>query len=126
MTAKSSKRVRKASATRTAGGRRGAAARSRLRSSTHVTPSGGNVFADLGFSPKEAENLKIRSLLMSELRDLIVGHTQVSAAQLLGVSQPRISDLKRGKIGLFTIDALVNMLASAGAELRISVSRSAA
>lgn len=70
--------------------------------------------------------MKIRSLLMSELRDLIAGHTQVSAAQLTGVSQPRISDLNRGKIGLFTIDALVNMLAAAGAELRISVSRSAA
>lgn len=126
MTTKSGKRVRKPSARQTAAGRRGAAARARLRSSTHVTPDGGNVFADLGFSPKEAENLKIRSLLMSELRDLIAGLTQVNAAQLLGVSQPRISDLKRGKIGLFTIDALVNMLASAGAELRISVSRSAA
>lgn len=126
MTAKSRKRTQKSSARQTVAGRREAAARSRLRSSTDVTPAGGNVFADLGFSPKEAENLKIRSLLMSELRDLITGLTQVSAAQLLGVSQPRISDLKRGKIGLFTIDALVNMLASAGAELRISVSTSAA
>lgn len=59
---------------------------------------------------------------MSELRDVIAGQTQVRAAQLMGVSQPRISDLSRGKIGLFTIDALVNMLAAAGAELRISVS----
>lgn len=122
MTAKSGKRLRKSPARKTAG----VAARSRLRSSAHVTPSGGNVFADLGFSPEEAENLKIRSLLMSELRDVIAGHTQVSAAQLLGVSQPRISNLNRGKIGLFTIDALVNMLAAAGAELRISISRSAA
>jgi predicted XRE-type DNA-binding protein len=84
------------------------------------------VFADLGFSPEEAENLKVRSQLMMELDTLIAGMTQVAAAELLGVSQPRVSDLKRGKIGLFTIDALVNMLASAGVELRISVSRSAA
>lgn len=126
MTAKSGKRVRKSSTGQTAATRRGAAARSRLSSSTHVTPSGGSVFTDLGFSPKQAENLRIRSLLMSELRDLIAGLTQVNAAQLLGVSQPRISDLKRGKVGLFTIEALVNMLASAGAELRISVSSSAA
>jgi len=77
MTAKSGRRVKRSSA------------RSRLRSSTHVTASGGNVFADLGFSPREAENLKIRSLLMSELRDPIAGLTQVSAAQLLSVSPPR-------------------------------------
>lgn len=126
MTTKSGKRVRKSSARRTAGDRGASAGRSRLHSSAHVTPSGGNVFADLGFSPEEAENLKIRSQLMSELCDLITGSTQVNAAELLGVSQPRISDLRRGKIGLFTIDALVNMLASAGAALRISVSRAAA
>jgi predicted XRE-type DNA-binding protein len=126
MTAKSAKRVRKSTARQVARARRGTAAHSRLRTSPHVTPSSGNVFLDLGFSSQEAENLKIRSLLMSKLRELIVGLTQVSAAELLGVSQPRISDLKRGKIGLFTIDALVNMLASAGVELHVSVSRSAA
>lgn len=126
MTAKSRKRVKKSVAKKSARARSGAAARSRLGTSAHVTLSGDNVFADLGFSPEEAENLKIRSQLMRELRELIAGLTQVSAARLLGVSQPRISDLKRGKIALFTIDALVNMLAAAGAELRITVSRSAA
>ena len=90
---------------------------------SHVTPADGNIFADLGFSPEEAENLKVRAKLMSELRDLIADVTQVEAARLLGVTQPRVSDLKRGKIGLFTIDALVNMLARAGIKMRVTLSR---
>lgn len=90
---------------------------------SHVTPADGNIFADLGFSPEEAENLKVRAKLMSELRDLIADVTQVEAARLLGVTQPRVSDLKRGKIGLFTIDALVNMLAHAGIKMRVTLSR---
>jgi predicted XRE-type DNA-binding protein len=94
-----------------------------LAGSTYVTQSGGNVFADLGFPAAEAENLKMRARLMSELRDVIARMTQVEAAELLGVSQPRVSDLTRGKIGLFTIDALVNMLAHAGVRLRVSLTR---
>jgi len=76
----------------------------------------GNVFADLGFDKETAENLRIRADLMIELRDVIKRKalTQAQAAKLLGVSQPRISDLVRGKIALFTIDMLVNMLARAG------------
>lgn len=90
---------------------------------SHVTPADGNIFDDLGFSPEEAENLKVRAKLMSELRDLISDFTQVEAARFLGVTQPRVSDLKRGKIGLFTIDALVNMLAHAGIKMRVTLSR---
>jgi predicted XRE-type DNA-binding protein len=94
-----------------------------LAGSAHVTRPGGNVFADLGFPADEAENLKMRARLMSELREVIAHMTQVEAAELLGVSQPRVSDLTRGKIGLFTIDALVNMLAHAGVRLRVSLTR---
>jgi predicted XRE-type DNA-binding protein len=90
----------------------------------HITRAGGNVFADLGFSESEAANLKVRAQLMRKLRDVIVDLTQVDAAELLGVAQPRVSDLKRGKIGLFTIDSLVNMLARAGVTVRVSLSRS--
>jgi len=88
-----------------------------------TTPSTGNVFADLGFSPEEAENLKIRSTLMSSIRQIMQsqGLKQTDAAELFGVSQPRISDLVRGKIELFSIDALVNMLAHAGRHVQISV-----
>jgi predicted XRE-type DNA-binding protein len=89
--------------------------------STHITLPGGNVFANLGFPVDEAANLKMRAHLMTELRDLVSGMTQAQAAVLCNVSQPRVSDLTRGKIGLFTIDALVNMLAHAGVTLRVSV-----
>lgn len=95
---------------------------------THVTPAGGNVFRDLGFPPAEAENLKIRSDLMTALQRLMTerGLTQVQAATLFGVSQPRISDLKRDKIDRFTIDTLINMLASAGVSVRLKIGRPAA
>ena len=95
---------------------------------THVTPAGGNIFRDLGFPPAEAENLKIRSDLMTALQRLMSerGLTQVQAAKLFGVSQPRISDLKRDKIDRFTIDTLINMLARAGVRVRLNLGRPAA
>ncbi|MGH7623934.1 MAG: helix-turn-helix domain-containing protein [Gemmatimonadaceae bacterium] len=79
------------------------------------------MFADLGFAPEEAENLKVRSDLMIALRRAIDGMTQIEAAALLGVSQPRVSELRRGHIDKFTIDTLVNMLARTGVETRISL-----
>ena len=68
-------------------------------------------------------NLRIRSSLMIQVRQLIKARhlTQVAAARLFGVSQPRMSDLVRGKIDLFSIDALVKMLASAGVGVTISI-----
>lgn len=88
-----------------------------------VTRSAGNVFQDLAFSQAEAENLRIRATLMVALRRIIdeAGITQAQAAEAFGVSQPRISDLVRGKIELFSIDALVNMLAVAGHHVEVSV-----
>jgi predicted XRE-type DNA-binding protein len=88
---------------------------------TRVRRSSGNVFRDLGFASAEAENLRIRSELMARLRKVIddEGLTQARAARLLGVSQPRVSDLARGRIDQFSIDALVNMLAKAG--IRVTV-----
>lgn len=87
-----------------------------------VRRSSGNVFRDLGFPPAEAENLRIRSQLMALLRKLIEreGLTQAAAARLLGVSQPRVSGLVRGRIELFSIDTLVNMLARAGIRLTVT------
>jgi predicted XRE-type DNA-binding protein len=86
-----------------------------------VTLVGGNVFADLGFPPDEAKNLRLRSDLMSALERVIDGMTQVHAAVLLGVTQPRISELTRGQIGRFTIDALVNMLSHAGGDVQLVI-----
>ena len=58
---------------------------------------GGNVFSDLGFPEAEAENLLLRSQLMSEIRDITQGLTQAQAAKRLGVSQPRVNDLPARK-----------------------------
>jgi predicted XRE-type DNA-binding protein len=67
-------------------------------------------------TPQEAENMKLRSALMAALKDHIAQTkmSQAKAAQLFGVTQPRISDLMRGKINLFGLDALVNMASAAG------------
>jgi len=82
----------------------------------HTTPAGGNVFRDLGFEPGEAANLLMRAHLMMDLEHIIKERRlkQKDAAKLFGVSQPRISDLLRGKMETFTIDSLVNMLGNAG------------
>lgn len=81
-----------------------------------ITPSSGNVFRDLGFDEAEAEHLRIRSTLMIAVRKVIEdrGLNQKDAAKLFGVTQPRISNLVRGRIDLFSIDTLVDMLARAG------------
>jgi len=88
-----------------------------------VRRSSGNVFRDLGFSDNEAENLRVRSDLMIKLSKLIEERelTQAQAAKLLGVTQPRISDLMRGKIQLFSVDSLIEMLGQAGAQVSFVV-----
>jgi predicted XRE-type DNA-binding protein len=94
---------------------------------TKVRRSSGNVFRDLGFPREEAENLKIRSDLMIRLTRVIDarGLTQAQAAELLGVTQPRVSDLVRGKIDRFSIDTLVAMLGQAGVRVQFIVGRGA-
>lgn len=89
-----------------------------------MTPSSGNVFADLGFDREEAEHLRIRSDLMIAVRKIIEARslTQARAAELFGVTQPRISNLVHGKIDLFSIDTLVDMLARAGVHVEIVLS----
>jgi len=74
-------------------------------------------------TPEEAENMKLRSVLMLALKNHLARTemSQVQAAQLLGVTQPRISDLMRGKINLFGLDALVNMATAAGLQIEMRV-----
>lgn len=74
-------------------------------------------------SPAQAENLKLRSKLMIALKGNIKRQklNQSEAAALLGVTQPRISDLMRGKIDLFGLDALVNMVAAAGMQIDMKI-----
>jgi predicted XRE-type DNA-binding protein len=72
---------------------------------------------------EEAENMKLRSTLMIALKNHIerAGLSQAQAARLFGVTQPRVSDLMRGKINLFSLDALVNMALAAGLHIEMRV-----
>ena len=78
-------------------------------------------------TPEEAENMKLRSGLMMSLKDHLVrsGLNQSDAAKLFGVTQPRVSDLMRGKISVFGLDALVNMAAAAGLHVEMRVMKAA-
>jgi len=89
--------------------------------------SAGNVFTDLGFPKEEAAHLLIRADLMIQLKKLIEerGLTQKHAAEVLGVTQPRISDLVRGRIDLFSIDTLVEMLTRLGVAVTLKTKRRA-
>ena len=86
-----------------------------------MTRSTGNVFRDLGFPPDEAEHLRIRSDLLIQLQKIISSRRlkQTEAAKLLGVTQPRVSDLMRGRIDLFSVDTLIDMLAHFGIRVRL-------
>lgn len=75
----------------------------------------------------EAENMRLRSALMMSLEQHIraEGWTQAEAGRRLGVTQPRISDLLRGKVGLFGLDTLVNMAVAAGLHVELRVEKAA-
>lgn len=91
------------------------------KSRARVTRSSGNVFRDLGFAPEEAEHLLVRSHLMIKIEKLLKarGLKQAEAASIMRVSQPRVSDLLRGRIDLFSTDALIDMLARLGIGVRL-------
>ena len=86
-----------------------------------------NVFRDLGFDQAEAENLKLRSTLMIKIIKIVRESkmTQANAATIFGVTQPRLNQLLKGRIELFSLDALVNMLANAGLRVTMSVKKAA-
>ncbi|KVG27183.1 helix-turn-helix domain-containing protein [Burkholderia diffusa] len=86
-----------------------------------------NVWDAIEGQPAEAENMKLRSALMIALKQRIaqLELSQAEAAKRLGVTQPRVSDLLRGKINLFGLDALVNMAAAVGLRVDLQVSESA-
>jgi predicted XRE-type DNA-binding protein len=78
-------------------------------------------------TPPEAANMKARAELMIAVTEFIRARklTQAAAAKLFGVSQPRVSDLMRGKIELFSVDTLVNMLAAAGVRVELRLKKAA-
>ena len=83
----------------------------------------GSVWDAIEDTPIEAENMKLRSVLMMALKNHLTRAemTQAQAARLFGVTQPRVSDLMRGKINLFGLDALVNMVTAAGLHIELRV-----
>ena len=92
-----------------------------------ITRGSGNVFRDLGFPHEEAQNLLLRSDLMTRIERYVKGSglKQKNAAARLGVTQPRLNDLLKGKIDKFSLDALVNMLGHAGMRVEVSVKKAA-
>jgi len=81
-----------------------------------VTESTGNIFLDLGFPPHEAEVMLLRAKLAETLRVWIEREklTQAQAAKRLGIAQPRVSEITRGKVELLSLDYLVGLCAKAG------------
>jgi predicted XRE-type DNA-binding protein len=103
--------------------------------SRHRTKAGGNVFLDLGFPAKEAkdllahadqqidESIRLKQQLMDEIADgrKEASVTQATAAEVLHVTRPRVSDVVNHKVEKFTIDALVGMLSRIGKRVRLAV-----
>ena len=86
-----------------------------------VSESSGNIFVDLGFPPHEAAVLLLRAELAEALRQWIESEnfTQAKAAKHLGIAQPRVSEIVRGKIELMSLDYLVGLCAKAGVSVEV-------
>jgi predicted XRE-type DNA-binding protein len=84
-----------------------------------------NVWDAIEDTPQSAASMRARSTLLMELSKIIQqrGMTQAEAAELFGVTQPRISDLMRGKINLFSLDMLMNMASTAGMSPMVKLSK---
>jgi len=82
-----------------------------------------SVWEDIADSPEEAENLRLRAALMRAIRSRVteIGWSQTAAAHNLGLTQPRLSDLYRGKISKFSLDALVDIAAKLGIHVRVEI-----
>jgi predicted XRE-type DNA-binding protein len=89
------------------------------KSRIKVTPSTGNVFRDLGFPAEEAEHLLIRA----DLQKVVTARhlTQAALAKVLRITQPRVSNLLRGQLHLFSTDTLIDFLARLGIRIRFVV-----
>ena len=87
-----------------------------------VSPAYGSVWDAISDTPAEAENLKVRSALMSAIRDKIdeFGWSQTVAARNMHITQPRVSDLMNGKISRFSVDSLINLGAVVGVHMSIN------
>lgn len=77
-------------------------------------------------TPQQAASMRARSELMMALQRWVKdsGKTQAEAARLFGITQPRMSDLMRGKIGLFSLDAMMDIATAAGLDPHIAIRKS--
>ncbi len=92
-----------------------------------VVRGSGNAFLDIWFSPDEAQNLHLRSELLSKIEHFVHSSrlTEKECAVRMGVTQPRLTELLKGKINKFSLDALVNMLSHAGMRVRLLMKKAA-
>jgi predicted XRE-type DNA-binding protein len=92
-----------------------------------ITRGSGNIFRDLGYSKTEAENLRLRSELMMRIDDHFreSGMTQVVGAKTLGLTQPRLNALLKGRLSQFSLDALVKIASRAGLNVRLVIKKAA-
>lgn len=88
-----------------------------------MTKISGNVFSDLGFAAEEAQNLLLRSQTMIAVASWYEasGLTQAMAAKALGITQPRLNQVLKGRINEFSLDALVNMVTRAGMRVGLTI-----
>lgn len=86
-----------------------------------------NVFDALADTPAQAANMKARAELLSALQARVRSWDlpQQAAAARLGITRPRLNDLMRGKLGKFSLDALVNLATAAGLSLQIRIADAA-
>jgi len=88
-----------------------------------VTESSGNVFADLGL--KDAEELKLKATIVASINSIVKhrGITQAAAAKVLGITQPQISNLKRGKLKHFSVERLFDLLNALDRDVEIFIKK---
>lgn len=87
--------------------------------------SSGNVFSDLGFSLEEAEELEVKSALIRQISAAIEDHgmKQIEAASLIGVDQPTLSKVLRGRMGSITVERLTGWLNKLGYDVKMTVTK---
>jgi len=89
----------------------------------HITKGSDNIFEDLGFAAEVAQNLLIRANLMISIIEWYRGSqmTQVAAAKVLGITQPRLNLILKAEVESFSLDALVNIAAKAGLTVQLLI-----
>jgi predicted XRE-type DNA-binding protein len=82
-----------------------------------------HVWDAISDSPEEAENMKMRSVFMMAIEQFLEPQegTQTDKAERLGLTQPRLNDLLKGRIEKFSLDSLVNIAAKAGLIINVDV-----